>query len=186
MKIDLLDPASFSAGHPHAQYQWLRDNAPVYWHEEPNGRGFWAVTRYAEVDATGRDPGTFSSEPTIMIEDPASGTAFAFGDHKMMLMMDPPAHTHFRKIISREFTQGPAQTLRPRVEVLARQIIDMTGSKSKMVFAPLPEDDPRQRQPDITLAKNQLAWQPEVSLEQGLERTIAYFERLLRGGAGGD
>jgi UDP-glucuronate decarboxylase len=69
---------------------------------------------------------------------------------------------------------------------LARQIIDMTGSKSKMVFAPLPEDDPRQRQPDITLAKNQLAWQPEVSLEQGLERTIAYFERLLRGGAGGD
>jgi cytochrome P450 len=134
MKIDLLDPASFAAGHPHDQYQWLRDNAPVCWHEEPNGPGFWAVTRYAEVDATGRDPKTYSSEPTIMIADPAPGTAFAFGDHKMMLMMDPPAHTHFRKIISREFTQGPAQTLRPRVEVLAREIIDAIIERGECDF----------------------------------------------------
>lgn len=124
MNIDLLDTASFAAGHPREQYRWLRDNAPVYWHEEPDGPGFWAVTRYAEVDATGRDPRTYSSEPTIMIADPEPGTGLAFGDHKMMLMMDPPAHTQFRKIISREFTQGPAQQLRPRVEALASRIVD--------------------------------------------------------------
>jgi len=124
MKINLLDPASFAHGHPHDQYQWLRDNAPVYWHEEPHGPGFWAVTRHQEVADVGRDPKRFSSEPTIMIADPAPGSALAFGDHKMMLMMDPPAHTHFRKIISREFTQGPAQALKPRVEALSRQIVD--------------------------------------------------------------
>ena len=62
---------------------------------------------------------------------------------------------------------------------LARQIIDMTGSKSKMVFAPLPEDDPRQRQPDITRARELLGWQPTVGLEEGLRRTIDYFKTVL-------
>ncbi|MEZ5557815.1 MAG: cytochrome P450 [Pseudomonadales bacterium] len=124
MEINLLDPKTFAHGHPHEQYAWLRDNAPVYWHEEPDGPGFWALTRHAEVAAVGRDPATFSSEPTIMIADPDAAGGIAFGDHKMMLMMDPPAHTQFRKIISREFTQGPAQQLRPRVTELASQIID--------------------------------------------------------------
>ena len=134
MKIDLLDPASFAHGHPHEQYRWLRDNAPIYWHEEPGGPGFWAVTRYQEVDATGRDPKTFSSEPTIMIADPTPESGTSFGDHKMMLMMDPPAHTHFRKIISREFTQGPAQALKPRVEALATQIVDAIIERGECDF----------------------------------------------------
>ena len=49
MNIDLLSPESFANGHPFAQYKWLRENAPVFWHEEPNGKGFWAVTRYKDV-----------------------------------------------------------------------------------------------------------------------------------------
>ena len=124
MNIDLLNPASFAHGHPHEQYDWLRDNAPVYWHEQPNGPGFWALTRHEDVAAVGRDPATFSSEPTIMIADPESGMEMAFGEHKMMLMMDPPAHTQFRKIISREFTKGPAAALQPRVAELSGRIID--------------------------------------------------------------
>ena len=87
MHIDLLSPASFSNGHPHEQYRWLREHAPVYWHDEPGGRGFWAVTRFDDVRAMGRDPETFSSEPTIMIPDPPDGGSMALGDHKMMLMM---------------------------------------------------------------------------------------------------
>ncbi len=64
---------------------------------------------------------------------------------------------------------------------LAREIIDITGSKSKIVYLPLPEDDPTQRQPDITLAKKMLNnWEPEVPLHEGLEKTIEYFDRLLR------
>jgi cytochrome P450 len=134
MHIDLLDPRTFSHGHPLDQYAWLRENAPAYWHDEPNGPGFWAVTRFDDVAAVGRDPKTFSSEPTIMIADPAPGSGFEFGDHKMMLMMDPPDHTRFRKIISREFTQGPAAALRPRIEALAKQIVDAVIERGECDF----------------------------------------------------
>ena len=134
MHIDLLDPDTFASGHPHAVYAWLRDNDPVYWHDEPNGPGFWAVTRYADVDAAGRNPGLFSSEPTIMIADPEAGMDLSFGDKKMMLTMDPPRHTEFRKIISREFTKGPALALAPRIDELANQIIDAVAARGECEF----------------------------------------------------
>jgi len=62
----------------------------------------------------------------------------------------------------------------------AEKIIALTGSKSKVVFKPLPSDDPLQRQPDITLAKQKLGWEPKVTLSSGLELTIRYFDELLR------
>ena len=61
---------------------------------------------------------------------------------------------------------------------LCNKVINLTGSKSKVVFEPLPEDDPQQRQPDISLAKEVLRWQPEVGLEEGLKSTIEYFNPL--------
>lgn len=61
---------------------------------------------------------------------------------------------------------------------LARKIIDMTGSSSKIVFQALPDDDPRQRQPDITLAKEKLGWQPAIELEDGLKCMIEYFKNV--------
>jgi len=64
---------------------------------------------------------------------------------------------------------------------LANKVIEMTGSKAKIVFRPLPSDDPRQRQPDISLAAERLGWRPEMKLENGLERTINYFRDLLSG-----
>ena len=63
--------------------------------------------------------------------------------------------------------------------VLAELVLKLTGSKSRLVFRPLPEDDPRQRRPDIGLAKARLGWQPSVPLEEGLSRTISYFKTLL-------
>ena len=65
------------------------------------------------------------------------------------------------------------------VRELAERIIAITGAKSRLVHAPLPQDDPMQRCPDITLARATLGWEPNVALDQGLGRTIAYFERLL-------
>ena len=59
---------------------------------------------------------------------------------------------------------------------LAREIISLTGSRSKIVNNPLPEDDPKVRQPDITRANNILRWKPQVSLTDGLKRTIEYFK----------
>ena len=124
MNINLLDPASFASGHPFDQYAWLRANAPCYWHEEPGGGGFWAVTRQADIRAIGLDPEVFSSEPTIMIADPDPEMASVDPDHKMMLMMDPPMHTEYRKLISREFTQGPAVQMAPWIRDFARDIVD--------------------------------------------------------------
>ncbi len=64
---------------------------------------------------------------------------------------------------------------------LAETIIAMTGSKSEIVHRPLPEDDPRRRKPDITMAETVLDWRPQTPLDAGLERTIAYFSRLMAG-----
>ena len=63
---------------------------------------------------------------------------------------------------------------------LAEQIIRKTGSKSKIIFKPLPYDDPKQRQPDITLAKKVLDWEPTVQLDEGLDRMIAYFKETMK------
>jgi UDP-glucuronate decarboxylase len=62
---------------------------------------------------------------------------------------------------------------------LAERVLQLTGSSSKIVYRPLPADDPRQRQPDITLAKKALGWEPTVQLEDGLKETIAYFRSIL-------
>ncbi len=64
---------------------------------------------------------------------------------------------------------------------LAEMTIEMTGSKSKLSFLPLPQDDPKQRQPDIALASKHLGWKPTVSLRDGLRHTIAYFDNLIAG-----
>jgi cytochrome P450 len=119
--IDLVSPSSYAHGHPVDQYAWLRDNDPVHWHEEEDGPGFWAVTRYDDVKAIGRNAALFSSRPTIMIND---GTATDLGDHTMMLTMDPPRHTRYRKLVSPSFLRSAAGRMRPGIERLAAEIVD--------------------------------------------------------------
>ena len=65
------------------------------------------------------------------------------------------------------------------IRELAELVIEMTGSRSELAFRPLPEDDPKTRQPDITVAKSVLGWEPRVPLRQGLEKTIPYFRKLV-------
>jgi UDP-glucuronate decarboxylase len=80
-----------------------------------------------------------------------------------------------------DFT-GPANLGNPNeftIKELAEKIIDLTGSKSRLINKPLPADDPIQRQPDITLAKEKLGWEPKIELEEGLKNTISYFEQLM-------
>jgi UDP-glucuronate decarboxylase len=77
---------------------------------------------------------------------------------------------------------GPVNLGNPHestIRELAETIIKITGSKSKIVHRPLPADDPRQRQPDITIARTELGWEPKVTIEDGLKETIAYFKHLL-------
>ena len=65
------------------------------------------------------------------------------------------------------------------IRQLAEKVIALTGSSSKMIFLPLPSDDPKQRQPDASLATEKLGWKPTIALEEGLKRTIAYFDSIL-------
>jgi UDP-glucuronate decarboxylase len=77
---------------------------------------------------------------------------------------------------------GPVNVGNPRectIRELAERVIAMTGSRSKLVYQPLPPDDPVQRCPEITRAREWLKWEPKVDLETGLSRTIEYFEKLM-------
>ena len=65
---------------------------------------------------------------------------------------------------------------------LSENILRIVGGKSKLTFHPLPADDPKQRQPDITLARSKLNWEPKVALEDGLNETVQYFNRRLKDG----
>ena len=88
----------------------------------------------------------------------------------------------FVKLMAHPEDLGPVNIGNPgefTIEELARTVIDLTGSRSKLVSLPLPSDDPQQRRPDIALAQEKLGWTPAVPLRQGLTHTIAYFDDLL-------
>ena len=88
----------------------------------------------------------------------------------------------FVRFMKQEETIGPLNMGNPEeftILELAQKVIDHTGSSSKIVYEPLPSDDPQQRQPDITQAKEFLDWEPRASLDEGLKPTIAYFDKLL-------
>ncbi|NCO52991.1 MAG: SDR family NAD-dependent epimerase/dehydratase, partial [Deltaproteobacteria bacterium] len=90
-----------------------------------------------------------------------------------------------RLMASDEDFTGPVNLGNPfeiSMRDLAQTILRLTGSASKLVFMPLPTDDPRQRLPDIELARTKLGWQPSTTLDVGLSRTIAYFDALLAEG----
>ena len=77
---------------------------------------------------------------------------------------------------------GPVNLGNPKefsILELAKKIIKLTNSKSKIIYKPLPEGDPKQRQPDINLAKKELKWNPKIELDEGLKKTISYFEKIL-------
>lgn len=90
----------------------------------------------------------------------------------------------FIKFMETDDFTGPVNIGNPgefTMLALAEQILAKVGGKSKIVFRPLPADDPKQRQPDISLAKARLGWEPKIPLSEGLDRTIAYFAQLLAG-----
>ena len=134
MEIDLVSPETFArSGHPWDQYAWLRANAPVYWHPEVDGPGFWAITKYDDVRTISRTPRTFSSyEKGVMLPDPDEMGLMA--QRLMMLSMDPPQHDRFKLLVSRGFTPKNAPLLRPRIQELAREIVDTALAKDSCDF----------------------------------------------------
>jgi UDP-glucuronate decarboxylase len=115
-----------------------------------------------------------SNKDITVFGDGSQTRSFCYVDdliEGLIKMMDSPD----------DFT-GPVNLGNPNefsVLELAKKIIELTGSKSKIVFRPLPQDDPCQRQPDISLAKEKLDWQPTVNLDKGLKKTVEYFNKIL-------
>lgn len=134
MHIDLVSPETFArSGHPWEQYAWLRANAPVFWHPETDGPGFWAITKHDDVRTISRTPKTFSSfEKGVMLPDPDDMGLMA--QRLMMLSMDPPQHDRFKLLVSRGFTPKNAPLLRPRIEELAREIVESALAKGSCDF----------------------------------------------------
>ena len=90
-----------------------------------------------------------------------------------------------RLMQSPDAVTGPVNLGNPTeftIAELAQAVVELTNSASKIVYRSLPHDDPKQRRPDISLARDSLGWEPKIALRQGLEKTIAYFEKLLTDG----
>ncbi|MGB1027714.1 MAG: SDR family NAD-dependent epimerase/dehydratase, partial [Rhodospirillaceae bacterium] len=88
-----------------------------------------------------------------------------------------------RLMESPEGVTGPINLGNPvemTIRELAEQVLDLTGSKSEIIHKPLPQDDPKTRRPDITKAKETLGWEPKIPLREGLTKTVAYFDGLMR------
>ena len=113
------------------------------------------------------------NEDITIFGDGSHSRSFCYVDdliEGMTRMMDGPD----------EFV-GPVNIGNPvefTIKQLAEEVIAVVGSKSKIVHRPLPTDDPSQRQPDITLARSKLKWEPKIALRQGLEKTVAYFRSI--------
>lgn len=117
-----------------------------------------------------------SNEPITLYGDGTQTRSFCY--------VDDLIEGFVRLMNSSDEVSGPINLGNPgefTMIELAEKILEMTGSRSKLVFQPLPLDDPKKRQPDITLARKELGWEPSIALEDGLKSTIKYFEALLSG-----
>ena len=126
-EIDLLDRDRFTQGIPHEWFTWLRANAPVHRHPEPGGDGFWVITRYDDIVAANRDAATFSSAQerggVVTLEGPVAPIEGQEMAGNMMLFMDPPGHTRYRKLVNRGFTPRMILALEEHLQDLTARIV---------------------------------------------------------------
>jgi cholest-4-en-3-one 26-monooxygenase len=136
--IDLLDRDRFTQGIPHEWFTWLRANAPVFHHDEPDGDGFWVVSRYHDIVAANRDATTFSSAQdrggVVSLDTPVAPIEGQEMAGNMMLFMDPPAHTRYRKLVNRGFTPRMIAALSAHVRELTVAIVEQAVAKGDCDF----------------------------------------------------
>src|SRR6516225_9529043 len=135
--INLLDLYRFTEGIPHESFTWLRDHAPIYHHPEPApGPGFWVFSKYDDVVAIGRDARRFSSDQArggvVVLEDIPPDPNYGSGS--MMLTMDPPSHTRYRRLVNRGFTPRMIGMLESHVRDVTARIIDDAIAKGQVDF----------------------------------------------------
>ncbi len=126
--LDITDPDVYRAGVPHATFQRYRDEDPVAWIDEPDGSGFWSITRYADVLACNRDFKSFTTRQGIRLEDMDEEELEA---RKTMMEMDPPEHTRLRRLVQGGFTRRTVASYEDAIRILARAVIDEAWPKGR-------------------------------------------------------
>ena len=137
--IDLLDLDQFTEGVPHELFTWLRANDPVHFHAEPDGPGFWVVTKLDDVIACSRDFTTFSSAAelggVVGLPDAEPGTEDnSEVTGSLMLFMDPPAHTRYRRLVNRGFTPRMIGKMEDHIRDLTNEILDGAIAQGEVDF----------------------------------------------------
>ncbi len=138
-QIDLLDRDRFTEGIPHEWFTYLRAHDPVFFHPEPDGPGFWVITRHEDVVTCNRDAATFSSETSkggvVTLEDRVDrGTEAEKAGGRLMLEMDPPDHTRYRRLVNRGFTPRMIAKMTEHIRELADGILDEVVPKGECDF----------------------------------------------------
>jgi len=140
--IDLCDLSLFDGGIPFDLLRVLRERDPVHWNPEPDGPGFYAITKHADLIQVSRNPKIFSSwlGGTNIRDLPSEELAQI---RMMMLNMDPPQHVKYRRLVQRGFTPRMVERLEPRIREAARQVVDTVAHKGECDFvgdlaSPLP------------------------------------------------
>ena len=132
--IDLVNPDNWVPGVPHEAFRVLRQKAPVFWQEMPgDDTGFWAITKYEDVVAISKDPLTFSSFKggTILRDLPQEDLQ---NTQTIMLNMDPPQHSKYRKLVSQGFTPRMTAALEPRARAATTEILDKVMARGECDF----------------------------------------------------
>lgn len=130
--IDLSDHDAFLDGVPHEAFAVLRREDPVHWNPEPEGRGFWAVTRYEDIRTVHRTPQVFSSEiGGTSLEDLEPENIEA---RKSMIDTDPPRHDELRALVNRRFTPRAVLVWEEQVRRVAREVIDLAVPRQEFDF----------------------------------------------------
>jgi cytochrome P450 len=133
LETNLVDAATYASGPPHALFARMRAEAPVCWHPEPNGPGFWALTRHADVLTVSRDAATFSSARGGYM--PQDMDPMAVAQSRLMLLgMDPPEHTRLRGLVNRGFTPRQVARLEPRIRALSASIVATVAPRGACDF----------------------------------------------------
>lgn len=131
--VNLTDPDIFQQGTPHEMFRVLRQEAPVHWHEEPNGPGFWAITKYYDLKWVSKNPGLFSSaRQGTLREDPAPHDLPAI--QSIMLNMDPPQHRQYRTLVNQAFTPRMIGSLHGRIRAMVTKIINRVVERGECDF----------------------------------------------------
>jgi cytochrome P450 len=132
VKINLTDPNLYSHGDPYAQWRWLREHEPVYWHPPAELPGFWALTKYDDARAVYRDPATFSSAGGILLrpenygDDPGGGSTLA--------LTDPPHHRQLRAVVDDWFSPRSVRALEAEMRDVARDVIIQALDRERCDF----------------------------------------------------